>query len=50
MVLAASRYAFEREPTSADLIHENVEKAIVRLEKNIKPTAKVRKKKKKSSN
>jgi len=44
MVLAASRFAFERDPESADLIHENAVKGINKLAKNIrakKKTAKV---------
>lgn len=37
MVLAASRYAFERNPESADLIHQNTIKGIQKLARNIKP-------------
>jgi len=37
MVLAASRFAFEREPENADLIHKNAVKAIHDLAGNIKP-------------
>jgi hypothetical protein len=37
MVLAASRFAFERNPELADLIQENAVKGIKKLKKNIKP-------------
>lgn len=37
MVLAASRFAFERDPGLADLIQENAVKGIKKLKKNIKP-------------
>ncbi len=52
MVLAASRFAFERDPEAADMIHENAVKGIRKLAKNIrpkkrKPAAKSRKKRKK---
>ncbi|MCX6646503.1 MAG: hypothetical protein NTY09_09120 [bacterium] len=36
MVLAASRYAFERDPDSADIIHENAVKGIQTLALNVK--------------
>jgi len=37
MILAASRFAFERAPDAADLIHENSVKGIKKLAKNIRP-------------
>lgn len=40
MVLAASRYAFERNPEAADAIHENAVKGIQTLARNIKPRKK----------
>jgi hypothetical protein len=36
MVLAASRYAFERDPENAELIHQNAIKGIRKLAKNIR--------------
>jgi len=44
MVLAASRFAFERDPDNADIIHENAVKAIKKLAKNIRPKKKSGKK------
>jgi hypothetical protein len=35
MVLAASRFAFERNPEKADVIHENAKKGIEKLAKNV---------------
>ncbi len=51
MVLAASRFAFERDPNNADLIHNNAIRAIKNLAKNIRPKKKrvVKSSKKKSS-
>jgi hypothetical protein len=40
MVLAASRFAFERDPDNADIIHDNAVKAIRNLAKNIRPKKK----------
>ncbi|MFH1676711.1 MAG: hypothetical protein ABIC40_06765, partial [bacterium] len=39
-VLSASRFAFERDPVNADLIHENAVKGFEKLSKNLKPVKK----------
>jgi len=44
MVLAASRFAFERDPAKAELIHENAVKGIKSLAKNLKHRKKARRK------
>jgi len=43
MVLAASRYGFERDPDRADLIHDNAIKGIKKLAKNIRQRARQKK-------
>jgi len=40
MILAASRFAFERDPENADLIHENAVKGILALAANARPPRK----------